>query len=159
MNRLENSTMCRNTLISILPTRPDTYTVRANRLANRIFTENTHTPFEISFADSCRTSSGILSHCASDRHRSISVSNRDPDFLAVIFLPPPDQNTTRAAAQKNHRRGRDRRTWPDETSGLCHLDADWSESCHMIFAFFYFSHYLQTHWGFHVILLFKEEVW
>lgn len=38
MNRLENS----ETLISILPSRPDTYTVRANRLAYRICTE-THT--------------------------------------------------------------------------------------------------------------------
>lgn len=48
--------------------------------------EQTHfLPFDISFADSCRTSSGILSHWLSERHRSISVSSRDPDFLAVIF--------------------------------------------------------------------------
>lgn len=63
----------------------------------------------MSFADSCRTSSGILSHCVSDRQRSISDSNRDPDFLAVIFLPPPstDQNTTGAGAQKHQRHGED----------------------------------------------------
>ena len=45
----------------------------------------------MSFADNCRTSSGILSHCPSDRQRSISVSNRDPDFLAVIFLQTLDR--------------------------------------------------------------------
>lgn len=60
----------------------------------------------MSFADSCRTSSGILSHCVSDRQRSISDSNRDPDFLAVIFLPP-DQNTTGAGAQKHQRPGQE----------------------------------------------------
>lgn len=42
-------------------------------------------PFDISLADNWRTSSGILSHWHSDRHRSISVSSREPDFLAVIF--------------------------------------------------------------------------
>lgn len=43
-------------------------------------------PFDISFADSCRTNSGILSHWLSERHRSISVSSREPDFLAVILV-------------------------------------------------------------------------
>lgn len=43
-------------------------------------------PFEMSLADSCRTSSGILSHWHSERHRSNSVSSREPDFLAVMFV-------------------------------------------------------------------------
>lgn len=52
-------------------------------------------PFDISLADSCRTNSGILSHSASERHRSISISSREPDFRAVIFYSGRlDQNTT-----------------------------------------------------------------
>lgn len=46
---------------------------------------NSFLPLDISFAGSCRTSSGILSHWPSERQRSISVSSRDPDFLAVMF--------------------------------------------------------------------------
>jgi len=52
-------------------------------------------PLDMSLADSCRTSSGILSHWLSERHRSISVSSREPDFRAVIFVSGArlDQNT------------------------------------------------------------------
>ena len=42
-------------------------------------------PLDINLADSCRTNSGILSHWHSERHLSISVSSREPDFRAVIF--------------------------------------------------------------------------
>lgn len=48
----------------------------------------------MSFADSCRTSSGILSHWDSERHRSISVSSREPDFLAVILASGLDPTKT-----------------------------------------------------------------
>lgn len=51
-------------------------------------------PFDMSFAESCRTSSGILSHWHSERHRSISVSSREPDFLAVILASGLDQTKT-----------------------------------------------------------------
>lgn len=51
-------------------------------------------PFDMSFADSCRTSSGILSHWHSERHRSISVSSREPDFLAVILASGLDPTKT-----------------------------------------------------------------
>lgn len=47
-------------------------------------------PFDISLDDSCRTNSGILSHCPSERQRSISVSSREPDFFAVIFVTEID---------------------------------------------------------------------
>lgn len=43
-------------------------------------------PLDMSLAESCRTNSGILSHWLSDRHRSSSVSSREPDFLAVILV-------------------------------------------------------------------------
>lgn len=45
-----------------------------------------HIPIEMSLAESCRTSSGILSHCPSERHLSISVSIREPDFRAVMMF-------------------------------------------------------------------------
>lgn len=59
-------------------------------------------PFDISLAESCRTNSGILSHWVSERHRSISISSREPDFLAVILASEEqrqlDQNTTGGAS-------------------------------------------------------------
>jgi len=44
-------------------------------------------PLAMSLAESCLTSSGIRSHWHSERHRSISVSSREPAFLVAMAGP------------------------------------------------------------------------
>ena len=64
------------------PWRPQTESMTRKRANIRFFNG---LPLDINLADSCRTNSGILCHWHSERHLSISVSSREPDFRAVIF--------------------------------------------------------------------------